>query len=73
MVHEQTRNDRDEHVKYECRNVQGYTDALSKATAAENLPDAEAYRRLCEDRVFALKYWVHGEPIYEESAGEDAR
>jgi len=55
MVHEQVRNDRDEYVKYECRNVQGYADALSKAMATEGISEAETHRRLCEDCDFALK------------------
>lgn len=70
MVHEQVRNDRDEHVKYECRNVQGYADALSKVMAKENLPEADARRRLCEDRGFALRYGFMGSQFTKNPQGK---
>lgn len=70
MVHEQVRSDRDEHVKYECRNVQGYAAALAKTMAAEHLPLPEAHRRLCEDRDFALQFGFMGSQFTKNPRGK---
>ncbi|KAF3033986.1 hypothetical protein E8E12_005229 [Didymella heteroderae] len=70
MVHEQVRNDRDERVKYECCNVQGYADALSKAVAVESLSEADAHRRLCEDHDFALKHSFMGSQFAKNPRGK---
>lgn len=70
MVHEQVHNDRDDYVVYNCRNVVGYTTALAKAMAAENLPEAEAHRLLCEDRAFAEKYSFMGSQFTKNPRGK---
>lgn len=69
MVHEQVRNDRDDHVVYNCANVQDYAGALAKSIAAENLPEAEARRLLCEDREFADKYQFMGSQFTKNPRG----
>ncbi|KAF9691533.1 hypothetical protein EKO04_010351 [Ascochyta lentis] len=69
MVHEQHRNDRDEHVLYECKNVQGYNTALAKAMV-EGLSEAEAHTKLCEDRTFAVKHDFFGSEFTKNPAGK---
>ena len=63
-------NDCDEHAKYECCNVQGYDGALSKAMSTEGLSEAEAHRRLCEDKDFALKYDFTGSQFTKNPQGK---
>lgn len=45
----------DEYVRFNCHNVRGFDDALGRAMSKRILP-AEAQKRLCEDRSFALEY-----------------
>lgn len=79
MVHEHVRDDRDDHVVYICRNVQGYSAALTKVMASENLAEEEAHRLLCEDRTFAEKHAFIGShftknpqcKLYDEPGGFD--
>ena len=69
MVHEQVRNDRDDHVVYNCKSVVGYATALARVVKAETLSEAEAHRLLCEDRVFAEKYEFVGSQFTKNPKG----
>lgn len=85
MVHEQHRNDRksinqqalgdtntvlgDEHVLYECRNVQGYDIALVTAMIG-GLTEEEAHTKLCEDLAFAEKHDFRGAEFVKNPQGK---
>ena len=69
MVHEQVRNDRDDYVLYECKDVQGYDAALAKAMA-DGFTENEAHNRLCDDRAFAESYNFMGSQFTKNPQGK---
>ncbi|KAF2730315.1 hypothetical protein EJ04DRAFT_527044 [Polyplosphaeria fusca] len=60
MVHEQCRSDRDNHVKFQCEQIEGFDEALSKAKA-DGVVEADARKQLCESKKFAEKYLFRGD------------
>ena len=60
MVHEQSRNDRDDYDEYHCDRVLGFKEALEKAMA-DGLTEEQARKDLCEDFSVAHKYDFRGD------------
>jgi hypothetical protein len=65
MVHEQNRQDRDDHIEFRCSMIKGFFGALMKAMA-DGMSKEEAVKKLCEDGQtmekydFAAKQYVKG-------------
>ncbi|KZM26871.1 metalloendopeptidase [Ascochyta rabiei] len=70
MSHEALRDDRDECVLYQCRNVVGFDAALAKAISG-GLTAADARTKLCEDGRYALENGFDGWQYTKNLRGRD--
>lgn len=59
MIHEQCRDDRDEHIVYRCEKLVGFDAALQRAMA-DGVEEAVARTKLCDWQSFAYKYDFDG-------------
>ncbi|KAF1357669.1 hypothetical protein EJ07DRAFT_180693 [Lizonia empirigonia] len=59
----------DDHVLYECKNVEGYDVALVTAMIG-GLTEAEAHTKLCEDLAFAEKHDFRGAEFVKNPQGK---
>ncbi|KAF2441595.1 hypothetical protein P171DRAFT_475081 [Karstenula rhodostoma CBS 690.94] len=70
LLHEHQRSDRDVLLDYRPENIAGYAEALA-AAVKDNVPEAEARKKLREDVSFCLKYNFRGS-AYVKNANQPA-